>query len=69
MVEAVAAREPPNSARSGGKKTGKVLVIPVTRSAQAKASTSRPLTRLSRAPVTWRLWPIIVELTADVTTD
>jgi hypothetical protein len=51
MVEAVAAREPPNSARSGGKKTGKVLVIPVTSSVQAKASTSRPLARLSRAAV------------------
>jgi hypothetical protein len=32
----------------GGKKTGKVLVIPATRNVQAKASASRPLTRLSR---------------------
>jgi hypothetical protein len=57
IVEAVAAREPPNSARSGGKKTGKALVIPVTRSAEAKARRSRPLTRVSRAWLTDRLWP------------
>src|SRR5262245_4952551 len=56
MVEAVAAREPPNSARSGGKKTGKALVIPVTRSAEAKARRSRPLTRLSRRSLITGLW-------------
>jgi hypothetical protein len=58
MAEAVAAREPPNSSSSGGKKTGNVLVIPATRNAQAKASASRPLTRLSRLAVILRVWPI-----------
>jgi hypothetical protein len=52
MAEAVAAREPPNSTRSGGKKTGNVLVIPLTSSVQAKARASRPLARLSGAAVT-----------------
>jgi hypothetical protein len=56
MVEAVAAREPPNSARSGGKNTGNALVIPVTRSAEANARRSRPLTRLSRDALITRLW-------------
>jgi hypothetical protein len=57
-VEAVAARDPPNSVRSAGKKTGNVLVMPVTSSPQAKASTSRPLARLSGAEVTG---PIMTE--------
>src|SRR6185436_19070247 len=56
MVEAVAARVPPNSVRRGGKKTGNALVIPVTSSAEAKARRSRPLTRLSRLSLTTRLW-------------
>jgi hypothetical protein len=48
MVEAVAAREPPNSARSGGKKTGNALVIPVTRSAEANARQEPPADEASR---------------------
>ena len=66
MVKAVAAREPPNSARSGGKKTGNVLVTPATSSVQEKASTRRPLARLSRAAVTLRLWPIVTAMAPPV---
>src|SRR6266436_1231792 len=51
-VEAVAAREPPNSARRAGRNTGKVLVIPATSSMVAKASQSRWLARDSRGGVT-----------------
>src|SRR5712671_4618000 len=51
-VEAVAAREPPNSARRAGRNTGKVLVIPATSSMVAKASQSRWLARDSLGGVT-----------------
>ena len=48
-ASAVAAREPPNSASRGGKKTGNVLPMPETNSIVAKASASRGLARLSRS--------------------
>jgi len=47
-VEAVAAREPPNSDSSAGKKTGNVLAMPETTSIVTKASARRGFARLSR---------------------
>jgi len=46
-VEAVAAREPPNSASKGGKKIGNVFARPDTNSIVANASPSRGFARLS----------------------
>jgi hypothetical protein len=50
-VEAVAAREAPNSVSRAGRKTGKVLVIPATSSMVVKASQSRWLARDSRGGI------------------
>ena len=48
-VSAIAAREPPNSSSSGGKKTGKVLPMPETNSIVANARARRGRARLSRS--------------------
>ncbi len=46
-MSAVAAREPPNSARSGGKNTGKLFPMPPTSIMIANATQRRALARLS----------------------
>lgn len=51
-MNAVAARVPPNSVRSGGKNTGKLFPMPPTSIMIANASQSRALARLSDSGVT-----------------